>query len=292
MTRDIYTCLVPKALILVLLCLLLVATYVGSSDWVELYIALSVTAVAGCVAAGWQQVRILAHDSELLGLPLAIARDAEILDLYRSVGLSFRDLSANPDPIYRELALDRARQLSQEAKAVASGQIVFQGTEAWRQAYATLMRSRGLYRYRSVAYVHTPAYWQDEPGRQSMQVNFEMRAQGLQIERIVIVADGLWPATEQTPVEPIAAWLLEQARHGIDVRLVRASRLEADLLADFGLYGTRAIGRQDVDEQGRTVRFTLSFDFPDFLAAEARWDRLTVYAVSYEDLLDRYTTCT
>ena len=33
-----------------------------------------------------------------------------------------------------------------------------------------------------------------------------------------------------------------------------------DLLADFGIYGDRAVGTQELDEQSRTVRFTLSFD--------------------------------
>jgi hypothetical protein len=89
-----------------------------------------------------------------------------------------------------------------------------------------------------------------------MQVNYQMQGHGLQIERIVIVADGLWPNGEQVPIEPIATWLDEQVRHEIDVRLVRASRLEDDLLADFGLYGNRAVGQQQVDDQGRTVRFT------------------------------------
>ena len=32
-------------------------------------------------------------------------------------------------------------------------------------------------------FLHTPSYWQDEPGRQSMQVNYEMAGGRLQIER-------------------------------------------------------------------------------------------------------------
>jgi len=50
--------------------------------------------------------------------------------------------------------------------------------------------------YRSAALVTTPAYWQDEPGRQSMRLNFEMRDRGtLNIERTVIIADQFWPTT-------------------------------------------------------------------------------------------------
>jgi hypothetical protein len=64
---------------------------------------------------------------------------------------------------------------------------------------------------------------------------------------------------------------------------------EADLIVDLGIYGTRAVGFQELDDQGRTARFTLSFDFVDLLAAEQRWERLSVYAISYQELLDQST---
>lgn len=260
--------------------------------WLALYTALLLVVVLTLALQARCYAQLAADHHELAALPLAIAHDAAMLDLFRAIGVALRDMAANLDPIYRELALDRARQASQELTAAAGGRIAFEGTEAWRRAYEQLLRSRGLYRYRSVAYVRTSAYWQDEPGRQSMRVNFEMQASGLQIERIVIVADSLWPTGELVPVEPIDGWIDGQVRQGIQVKLVRASRIEADLRDDFGLYGNRAVGHQQVDDQGRTVRFALSFDFAELLAAEARWDRLSIYATSYENLLDRSEECT
>ncbi len=48
------------------------------------------------------------------------------------------------------------------------------------------------------------------------------------------------------------------------------------------------IGAQELDEQCRTMRFVLSFDFRNVTEAESRWDRLAVYAESYGSYLDRY----
>ena len=50
--------------------------------------------------------------------------------------------------------------------------------------------------------------------------------------------------------------------HGIWVMLVRESDIagEPDLLADFGIYGERATGVQELDDQSRTLRFILYFD--------------------------------
>jgi hypothetical protein len=62
---------------------------------------------------------------------------------------------------------------------------------------------------------------------------------------------------------------------------VRESALEGerDLLADFGVYGDRAVGSQLVDAGGRTERFTLLFDPDAVRAAINRWERLSLYAV-------------
>lgn len=121
-----------------------------------------------------------------------------------------------------------------------------------------------------------------------MQLNFELTDKGTpNIERIAILPDHLWPAGERFPVEPLHHWIDEQQKRGISLRLVRQSTLagESDLLVDLGIYGTRAVGFQELDDQGRTVRFTLSFDFPELLAAEQRWKRLSVYSTAYRNLL-------
>jgi len=261
----------------------------GSLHTATVYIAVVATLLAAVALVVWTRLERLMLADELPGMTLAVAGDAAAFSLFQSLGRSLRGMSANQDPIYRELALDRMRRISEEASAVAAGRIEFVGTEAWRQAYEQLLRSRGLYRYRSVAYARTPNYWQDEPGRQSMRINYETAASGLMIERIVIVPDAFWPVGELEPVEPFAKWLDAQVTGGVWIAVVRDSLLEGDpdLLTDFGLYGNRAVGFQQVDDHGRTVHFSLSFDFGELLAAERRWDRLQVYATSYERLLEK-----
>ncbi len=260
----------------------------GSLYIATVYIAVVATLLATLALIVWTRLERILTADELPGVTLAVAGNAAAFGLFQSFGQSLRKTVANLDPIYEELAMDRFRRLDSEASAVAAGRIEFIGTEAWRSAYEKLLRSRGLYRYRSVAYARTPNYWQDEPGRQSMQLNFEMIENGLLIERVVIVPDAFWPAGELEPVEPFGKWLDEQVRRGVCISVVRDSLLKGDpdLLTDFGLYGTRAVGFQQVDDHGRTVHFTLSFDFVELLAAERRWERLAVYATRYESLLD------
>ena len=225
-----------------------------------------------------------------LETPLLIARDEALFDRYRRVASLLLKVSQQHDPIYRAIAIEQIDELIRRLTAIAAGSLVFEGTETWRIVYERLLRSPGLYLYRSVSWVKNANYWQDEPGRKSMQVNFELHDQEvLNIERIAIIADELWPASEKWPVESIRTWLHEQQVRGIWVKLVRESALrqESDLIADIGIYGSRALGTQELDDECHTVRFVLTFDFTRVTEAEDRWNRLSVYAKSYSEHLDR-----
>ena len=106
----------------------------------------------------------------------------------------------------------------------------------------------------------------------------------------MILADELWPTEAALPVDLMRQWIHEQYSQGLLVRLVRESALanEPDLIADIGLYGTRAHGIQELDAECRTTRFTLTFNFDQIAAAEARWKRLNVYAAPYASLLNEF----
>jgi len=226
-----------------------------------------------------------------LETPFLLARDADMFQRYQDVSESLLIASRNPDPIYREIALEHFDELNRKATTIAEGTFVFEGTETWRIVYERLLRSPGLHLYRSVAWVKNANYWQDEPGRKSMAVNFELHeAERLNIERIAIIADELWLEGEVWPEELVCQWLHEQHARGIWIKFVRESALahEPDLIADIGIYGSRALGIQELDEQCRTVRFTLTFDFASVSAAEERWKRLSIYAESFANYLDRY----
>jgi hypothetical protein len=83
-----------------------------------------------------------------------------------------------------------------------------------------------IFRYRSVAWVKNANYWQDEPTRKSMAVNFELHeCERLNIERIAIIADELWPDGDVWPAAFLRQWLHEQHVRGIWVKFVRQSAL-------------------------------------------------------------------
>lgn len=227
----------------------------------------------------------------LLDIPFRLAHDADFFGLYERHAQLLCDISQQTDPIFRRLAQQRLAALNDEAAQIAAKTIVFHGTETWRIVYDQLLRSPGIHSYRSVAWAKNRHYWFDEPGRKSLQANYELvAADQLQIERIVILAEELWPADQSLPIELMRQWIHEQHHHGLLVKLVRESSLanEPDLLADIGLYGTRALGIQELDAECRTTRFTLTFDFDQLAAAESRWQRLTVYAAPYSSLLEEF----
>jgi hypothetical protein len=271
------------AIIVSLVCLLAPASVQVGLVGVLVVLVLSLAAV-GQLRPG------LAEQFELVSSPMALARDQQLFELYQAITGSLKETSLESDPIYRQLALERISHVSKEMAEIADGRILFTGTETWRMAYGRLLSGPGAHHYRSVAHVKTPTYWQDEPGRQSMHLNYRLVGQGkLNVERIAIIPDHLWPAGERVPVEPLHRWLQDQHDHGVCLKLVHESALatESDLVDDFGIYGNRAVGFHQLDDHGRTVSFTLCFDFPELLAAEQRWERLSVYATSYSEILGR-----
>ncbi len=264
-----------------------------SLSWHSLLVLFSVLLL--CVLCG-QSIAFLRRGGELERFPPAItqllnlSRDAEMADVHHRLAEALETTTQRQDSIFRQLATQRLENIVQQTQTLAAGEIEYSSTESWRVAYEELLRSPGLHLYRSVAYIESAHYWQDGPGQQSTRLNLELQdSRTISIERLAIIADHLWPESSLFPEEPIQSWLEEQHRHGIWVRLVRESALgnEADLLIDFGIYGNRAVGIQVADPTGRTVRFVLSFNFDKVEQAEAMWNRLAVYAVSYRELLDR-----
>jgi hypothetical protein len=121
-----------------------------------------------------------------------------------------------------------------------------------------------------------------------MRVNFDAAHNGVLIERIAVLPESLWPDASKLPGGAVRKWLQEQHDHGLHLVLVRESTVdgEPDLLADFGIYGDRAVGTQELDERSRTFRFTLSFDPQAIRLAEDRFRRLSVFGIPYHALLD------
>jgi hypothetical protein len=224
-----------------------------------------------------------------LTVPVALAADSGLFEIYLGIRNTLNQLAMHPDPILQEIARLKATSMRQEIDSLADGTIVFTGTEAWRTVYEKLLSSPDVMEYQSVAWVRSADYWQDAPGRRSLQVNFDAVRRGVLIERLVILPDELWPADEVIPTGTIGQWIESQHNFGYWVCLVRESQLaqEPDLVADFGIYGNRALGIQELDQQSRTVRFILQFDAERIRLARERWKRLEIFATPYRHLLDQ-----
>jgi hypothetical protein len=226
---------------------------------------------------------------ESLSVPLALARDPELFRQYQAIARGLTAVATNADPILRRIALLKFASVAEQIDGLGDCRIVFSLTEAWRTVYEELLRSPDIRQYRSVAWARTVDYWQDEPGRQSMLVNYEAAHSGLLIERVIILRDDLWPKEQLLPAPEILPWIEEQHKNGLWIALVRESALERepDLLADIGIYGDRAMGIQELDEHSRTLRFTLDLNEQALRLADARWQRLLLYSQSFASLLDR-----
>lgn len=225
---------------------------------------------------------------ERLAVPLALAPQDDFYPHYLAYCRALVALAGQTDPVLRGIAALKLASVSAQIDSLAGGVAVFAGTETWRAVYEQLLAGGSIREYRSVAWVRSAGYWQDAPGRQSMRANFEAAHGGVLIERIVILPHALWPDDHALPADPIGSWLKEQHDHGLHLVLVRAAALatEPDLLADFGIYGDRAVGTQELDEHCRTVRFTLDFSPRVVRLTEDRWRRLSLFGIPYQSLLE------
>jgi hypothetical protein len=226
---------------------------------------------------------------ESLAVPLALAEDRDLFRRYQAICRGLKALGGPLDPILRDIALLKLASITEQVDELAEGRVTFTMTEGWRTVYKQILASETLRTYRSVAWYATADYWQDSPGRQSMEANYEAADRGVLIERVVILPDSLWPRNEALPRNPPLGWIEEQHNHGLWVTLVRESDLERepDLLTDLGIYGDRAVGFQELDDRSRTLKFILDFTPETIRLAEDRWKRLLVYSASFRSLLDR-----
>jgi hypothetical protein len=281
---------IATATMVVLSVALLLLSFFASINTVLLSVG-----ICGCIAIGLLVYLILRPiepriESDTLELLFQLSKDESVEQAQKNISRALRDASKRKDSIFQNLLEERLATIANDVRQLGKGRIEFANTESWRIFYEQLLRSPSTTLYRSVAHVETQHYWQDGAGQKSTALNLDLHDSGkVSIERIVVLADHLWPEGDPFPVKPIHRWIDEQHRHGIWIEVVKESALakEPELMVDFGIYGFRAVGRQLTDSSGRTTKFTLSFEFDDVKNAENTWERLKVFSVSFAEILDR-----
>ena len=182
----------------------------------------------------------------------------------------------------------RLSRITQELEDLADGKLCFSSTETWRTVYREVLERTTTKSYLSVALIRSDDYWRDAPGQSSLDFNYELISHGFHIHRLFIIDEFFWPKLAKTPSKQLFHWILEQYQRGIETSLVRLTDLEDEptLICDFGIYGDTAVGYQETDFQGKTVRYELCFDRSDLVEAEHRWEQLLVYAKPFSTLLE------
>jgi hypothetical protein len=285
----------PIAVLFATIATLVALAIIAMPHFVPMRMQLAATAVSLCLMVGalivyfqrrWE--RQLDLVIKQLQIPIAFAPHHPFFGPYGNFTDSLCVLARQRDPLLREIAITKLTSLAEEVHTLANGTVEFHSTETWRAVYEKILLTLTVKAYLSVAWVKTSGYWNDIPGRRSLKLNQQLVQSGYHVERNVIVRDRLWPSSERLPAGEVLSWLKQQSDHGIHIRLVRESVVaeEPDLLCDFGIYGTQAVGEQELDESCRTLRFSIRFDSHSIQLAHDRWERLHLYTTELNHLLD------
>ncbi len=177
-------------------------------------------------------------------------------------------------------SLLRLMAMQEELDHLSAGRLTFESTETWHRVYQELLESIRTRRYLSVALIKSDDYWQDQPSEHSLRLNAAMVRHGFYVHRVFIIDEFFWPRLSRTPSVRLLHWISEQKHSGLDVSLVRREHLaqEPRLIADFGIYGDEAVGYQETDFEGRTVRYEVRFGAAAVKQAEQHWRELMLYA--------------
>ena len=189
--------------------------------------------------------------------------------------------------VFRKQVILRLRDILERLRRLAEGRLIFESTETWRTVYEDVLQSCQARRYLSVALIRSDDYWRDAPGENSLEFNFALLAHGFHVHRVFIIDDFFWPRTARTPSTQLFRWIQDQHQRGVDVSLVRLAELEdeSSLVCDMGIYGLDAVGWQQTDFQGRTLRYELSFNREAVTEAEQRWNQLLLFAKSFDEVI-------
>ena len=176
------------------------------------------------------------------------------------------------DKVYKDLFDQALDDFNMKLSRLATGVCEFRA-EAWRRPWRQLLSQKDVTSYYSTALVKSRNYWQDKPGKRSIEFNKAV-ASRLKTKRIFIIWDEVWDDVD------IKRWIQDQQDNGIEVAVVRQTEIptEEDLFHDFGIYGNRAVGYQFLDNDCSTMKFELHFDREMYEKTVNRFKNLELYA--------------
>jgi len=201
-----------------------------------------------------------------------VSTDRESLDFVRSSISSYMDSRKRKDPLYQEMFRKKVRELLRQLADASRGCIEYAGGETWRKEWQLLLGHKRGTKYLSVAWVKSPEYWSDPAGQESFAF---CRTASLDTTRIYVLRDPCHDDPE------VCRMVLDDYGSKVKVFVVLEDVVKASdeqLLADFGVYGTRAVGYQDLDDRCRTRTFKFYFDEEQCEAARERFNGLKLYA--------------
>jgi hypothetical protein len=244
-------------------------------------VGIYVTLLLGLVMA--TLIRVVSVDvamSEAYEISQKIAQNPNVKEFYDSTIQPFCEIFAVKDDVFIDLVKSRLNEFRlQLATEFAMGTISFRA-EAWRVPYRNILNQPDMKVYKSVAWVKSEDYWQDQTGKSSIQFNYELIKSGKEIERIFIVRDSVWNSSK------IRNWIREQKDKGIKIAVAREGLIpvEEDLMYDMGIYGERAVGYQNLDENCRTTSFQLHFNKSRVEKANELFEKLKMHTLTLNEL--------
>lgn len=204
-----------------------------------------------------------------------IATDPNVRDFYNETINPLCEAFEIKDNVFRELAISVLKEFrSRLERELSRGTVSFRAESFW-PVYQKLLSQEDIGSYKSIAWVKSEDYWANEAGKFSVDFNYDLLAKGKSIERIFIVRDKVWMNKR------VKKWICEQKIRGINVKVVKESSIppEEDLRYDLGIYGDRAVGYVQEDDNCRIVQFDLHFDKIEIDKASNIFEQLKTHAL-------------
>lgn len=209
---------------------------------------------------------------EHIEIAVNINHNPRMRKFYNSTLSHLKNAEQFKNAIYCDLFSQTLDNFNMQLSRMAMGVCEFRA-EAWRRPWQQLLSQEDVTFYFSASLVKSRNYWQDKPGKSSMEFNKTV-ASRLKTKRIFIIWDEVWEDAS------MIRWIQDQQDNGIEVAVVRQSDIppDEDLFHDFGIYGDSAVGYQFLDNDCSTIKFELHFDPEMYQKTLGRFHNLELYA--------------